>query len=132
MIEKEQLIEQGFELIGDEIEAKSGTLALEKFTIIQSGKNSIFHFFQKDETVVHLDISSSSFINEKDQLIEQGFERRGEPIHAKSIQQAYKKFNKAQHDELYNSSTFLGASTSAGASNFLRFVTEIDPKKKSL
>ena len=92
---------------------------------------AIFHLFEKDDVFLHLNIDSSSFDIEKDQLLDQGFERVGEPIHAENSQSAHEKFKKKQYDELHNSSTFLGAATSGGASNFLRFVTEIDPKKKN-
>ena len=129
-IEKEQLLHQGFEEIGDAIKAESSQLAHRQFKAIQSGKKSVFHFFEKDEIILHLVIDSASFDIERDQLIEQGFERVGEPVHAPTNQQAYKKFRKMRHDELHNSSTFLGAATSGGASNFLRFVTEIDSVKR--
>lgn len=128
-IEQEQLTKQGFEVIGDPIEANNSHLAYALFNRIQSGKKTIFHFFQKEDITLHLDVNSSSFLSEKEQLIALGFERRGEPVHAQTRQQASKKFKQMQFDELHNSSTFLGASTSGGASNFLRFVTEIDSKK---
>ncbi len=92
---------------------------------------AIFHFFEKDDVILHLDISSHSFVVEKDQLLQQGFERVGDPVHADNSQLAHENFKQIQHDELYNSSTFIGAATSGGASNFLRFVTEIDTKKKA-
>ncbi len=92
---------------------------------------AIFHFFEKDQVILHLNIESGSFEIEKNQLLKQGFERVGDPVHAENSQLAHEKFKKIQYGELHNSSTFLGAATTGGASNFLRFVTEIDTKKKS-
>ncbi len=59
-----------------------------------------FQFYVKDKTPVHLNIDSSTFLQEKYQLIEQGFEREGDIVQAASVEEAYEKFKTIYLDEL--------------------------------
>lgn len=127
-IEKEQLFAQGFERIGDAIQAANSQLAYDQFNKTQSGNKSIFHFFEKDDIVLHLDINSASFLSEKEQLVEQGFERIGDPVHAHTNQQAHQKFTQMQLDEVNASTTFLGAAMLGGGGNLLHFATKMKQK----
>jgi len=127
-LEKDQLFKQGFERLGDAIQAENSQLAHAQFNKIQSGKKAIFHFFEKEGLVIHLDINRASFLSEKEQLIEQGFERIGDPVHAYTNQQAEKKFKQMQLDEVNTSTTFLGAATTGGAGNFLHFISKVKEK----
>ncbi len=63
---------------------------------------TIFHFFKKEKVITHLDINSNSFETEKTQLIEQGFERVGEPIHSENSKLALEKFHDKQFLELFS------------------------------
>ncbi|PKG40509.1 hypothetical protein [Psychromonas sp. Urea-02u-13] len=130
-VEKEQLSAQGFKQLGDAVEAANSQLAYDQFNNIQSGKKAIFHFFEKDELILHLNIDSPSFLTEKEQLVEQGFERIGDPVHAQTNQQAHQKFKQMQLDEMNTSTTFLGAATSGGAGNFLHFVSKVKEKSEA-
>ena len=61
-----------------------------------------FQFYVKDKTALHLDVDSSTFVTEKYQLVEQGFERVGDVVQANNVEQAYKKFKAIHLDELKN------------------------------
>ncbi len=61
-----------------------------------------FQFYQKESVTQHLDVDSSSFLAEKDQLIEQGFQRIGDIVHAENSQLAHEKFKTIHLDELQN------------------------------
>ena len=63
-----------------------------------------FNFYKKGDFVLPHDINTPNYVAEQEQLIEQDFELIGEPVHAKSVQQAHKKFNRAQYGKLDNSS----------------------------
>jgi len=76
-----------------------------------------FHFFQKEETTVHLDLNSPSYQAEKEQLLAQGFERGSGYIEAENTEQAYKKF--AQEQKSSYSAWY------SGRSNLLRFTRGI-------
>lgn len=72
-----------------------------------------FHFFQKEETTVHLDLDSASYEVEKEQLLAQGFERISGYIEADNTEQAYKKFAKEQKNSY--------SKWYSGRSNLFRF-----------
>ncbi len=59
-----------------------------------------FQFYQKDTITLHLNVDSSTFLQEKHQLVEQGFERVGDVILAKSVEDAYEKFKTIHFDEM--------------------------------
>ncbi len=61
-----------------------------------------FQFYKKDTVTQHLDIDSSSFLAEKNQLIEQGFERIGDTVQAGNSQLAHDKLKNIHLDELQN------------------------------
>ncbi|WP_022941403.1 hypothetical protein [Psychromonas hadalis] len=61
-----------------------------------------FQFYQKDNITVHLDVDSPSFLQEKDQLVKQGFERISDIIQAETSQLAHEKFKTVHLDELLN------------------------------
>jgi len=61
-----------------------------------------FQFYKKDAVTQHLDMDSSSFLVEKDQLVEQGFERIGDVVQAENSQLAHQKFKNIHLDELQN------------------------------
>jgi hypothetical protein len=63
-------------------------------------KMMTFQFYVKDTTAVQLDIDSPTFSAEKDQLVEQGFERVGDVVQADNSEQAHEKFKSIHLDEL--------------------------------
>ncbi|GIC75766.1 hypothetical protein [Moritella sp. F3] len=79
-----------------------------------------FHFYVKEETVVHLDINSPIFLIEKEQLVAQGFERVGDVIRANNSAEAFEKFKHIHLDELGQFSgahivaSLIGSLTSSG------------------
>lgn len=61
-----------------------------------------FQFYQKEQIALHLDVDSPSFLTEKYQLVEQGFERIGDVVRAENAQLAHEKFKTIYLDELKN------------------------------
>ncbi|MGF1749363.1 MULTISPECIES: hypothetical protein [Vibrio] len=59
-----------------------------------------FQFYQKDKVLLHLDVSSPSFLAESEQLIDQGFECIGDIVEAENSQIAHEKFKTIHGDEL--------------------------------
>ena len=72
----------------------------------------VFQFYVKESTAVHLDTASPTFSSEKDQLVEQGFERVGDTVQADSSEQAFDKFKTIHLNELEQ---FSGTHLMAGA-----------------
>ena len=74
-----------------------------------------FQFYQKDKVILHLDIDSSSFSAEKDQIVDQGFERIGDIVKAENSQSANDKFKTIYFDELQEFSNTCLFSSVVGA-----------------
>ena len=74
-----------------------------------------FQFYKKLNALVHVNIDAPAFINEKKQLIEQGFERVGNIVQAETSYAAFNKckaihFNELQHfnkSHLFVSTSFV-------------------------
>ena len=62
---------------------------------------AIFHFFSKEKVLLHLDIDTETYETEKEQLLDQGFERSGRPIHADNVKLGIEKYHEKQIDELW-------------------------------
>lgn len=82
-----------------------------------------YYFFHKDDVFLHLNINSLTFQIEKQQLLDQGFERIGDKVKAENSQIAHEKFNLMLQNELSN--------IYSGANNLLRFTTGIKSKIKT-
>jgi len=54
-----------------------------------------YQFFKHkgEGPLVHLDVDASTFYNEKEQLISQGFETYGDTIQAETTEEAYQRAN---------------------------------------
>ncbi|PKF62677.1 hypothetical protein CW745_04435 [Psychromonas sp. psych-6C06] len=61
---------------------------------------SNYQLYKKQQVAVVLEIDSPSFIEEKYQLIEQGFERIGDVVQAKNKTEALKHTNQVNIDSL--------------------------------
>ncbi|PKG40830.1 hypothetical protein [Psychromonas sp. Urea-02u-13] len=88
-----------------------------------------YQFFkhQENKSLVHLDVDSDSFYNEKQQLLTQGFHTHGDTIQAATTEEAY---SRARNIMMESVEQYGMAHTGGGLFYFLQGIYELITGKK--